>query len=62
VPVDLGNGRAKPACGRGEVDFGLDHDPAGDDVQSAGEAEDGRHFSLADGGLLDVQPGKFFLD
>ncbi len=60
--VDLGDGGAQPARGGGEVDLGLDDDPARDDVQAAGEAQHCGDFSLADRGLLYVQAGQFFLD
>ncbi|CAH0271108.1 hypothetical protein SRABI128_03396 [Microbacterium sp. Bi128] len=48
VAVHLGDGGAQPPGGRCEVDFGLDHYPARDNVQPAGEAEHRRYLGLAD--------------
>ena len=39
VAVDLGDVLAQPARGRAGVEFGLDDEPTGDEVQPAGEAQ-----------------------
>ena len=48
VAVHLGDGGPQPARRGGEVHLRLDDDPAGDDVQAAGEAEHGGDLGLAD--------------
>ena len=39
--------RAQPAGGGRGVELGLDHDPAADDVQAAGEPQHRRDLGLA---------------
>ena len=48
VAVHFGDGGTEAAGSGGQVHFRLDHDPAGNDVQSACEPEHGRDFGLAD--------------
>ena len=62
VAEDLGDLPAQPAGGRAGVQLGLDHDPAADDVQAAGEPQHRRHLGLAAAGLGDREPTQLVLD
>ena len=46
VSEHLGDVTAQPARGVPGVQFGLDHDPAADDVETTGEAQSGGHLRL----------------
>ena len=54
VAVDLGDVLAQPARGGAGVELGLDHDPAADDVQPAGEPQHRGDLGLAAAGLRDL--------
>ncbi len=62
VAVDLRDLLAQPAGGRAGVELGLHDDPAGHQVQAAGEAQQRRHLRLAAAGPGHREPGQLVLD
>jgi hypothetical protein len=62
IAVDVGDLAAQPARDRAGVQLGLDHHPPGDDVQSAGEAQQCRHLRPTTAGLGHVDPAQLILD
>jgi hypothetical protein len=54
VTEDLTDLPAKAPGGVSGVHLSLDHDPAPDDVEAAGEAQGRRHFGLATAGFGDL--------
>ena len=61
VAVDLGDVLAQAPRGGAGVELGLDHDPAADDVQTAGEPQHRGDLGLAAAGLGDLGVGELRL-
>ena len=61
VPVDLEQVLLQPARRGARVEFSLDDDVARNQVETAGEAQDARHFGLATARLGDLNPAELVL-